>query len=188
MLKILSVPVLLAALAGAGTSYVIVPPSFRDDGAILAAMALRDSTEIQLGQMAQAMGQSPSAKAFGRTLVRDHTAHLREVRALAAKLGLAVGPETWDPVMRDDGAKALAALAAKSPDEFDGALADFGFEAHAAAVMLTEQEHLPAAQNAQVKALLRRTIGSLRAHLGAAKRIPARSVRTVSLQPVGTGR
>lgn len=168
MLKFLSVPVLVATLAGAGTSFILVPPA-RDDGAILAAMALRDSTEIVVGQLAMEKGQSAATKAYGRALVRDHTAHIREVRALAGKVGASVAPEAWSAEMKDDGERAVQRLRDASASEFDAALADFAYEAHAAAIKVTEEEHIPQATNAQVKALARKTLGSLRSHLAGAK-------------------
>lgn len=47
-----------------------------------------DNSEIKLGQLAAEAGGSPAVRAYGRTLVADHTKAKRQASRLAAQLGV----------------------------------------------------------------------------------------------------
>jgi putative membrane protein len=100
------------ALAGiimvAGTAMAASPAT----GDVLGKLHLSNQKEIEMGKQAQQNGQSKDVKAYGKTLVKDHTAADKKVAALAKKEKIDLATST--PSAKDD----MPAPAA-GPD-FDG--------------------------------------------------------------------
>jgi putative membrane protein len=88
------------ALAGvflaAGTA-AASPPAPADG---LGKLHLSNQKEIEMGKQAQKDGQSKDVKAFGKTLVKDHTAADKKVAALAKKEKIDLPAST--PSAKDD--------------------------------------------------------------------------------------
>lgn len=68
-------------------------------GAIVGYAVAADTGEIQLGRLAEKKATAPAVKAFGRQMVTEHTAMLKEDHALHAKLNAA--PDTAANDVRD---------------------------------------------------------------------------------------
>jgi putative membrane protein len=72
----------------AGLALLSVPALADDAPApaeVLNKLHQSNVTEIEMGKLAQKNGQSKDVKAFGKTLVTDHTAADKKVKALAKK-------------------------------------------------------------------------------------------------------
>lgn len=87
--------------------------------------AIGDMYEVQAGQIAQAKGQSPGVKAFGKMMVTDHTALAKEMKPLIAAAG------QTPPSGLDERRKGLIDnLNAAAPADFDRIYLDQQEAAH----------------------------------------------------------
>ena len=75
-----------------------------------------NQTEIVLGQMAIARGQTAEVRAMGEKMVQRHTELARQLRELAQ-----IGPASAPPTLSADQQKTIARLAGVSEYEFDRA-------------------------------------------------------------------
>ena len=111
------------ALAGmfmaVGTAAAASPPATSD---VLGKLHLSNQKEIEMGKQAQKNGQSKDVKAFGKTLVKDHTAADKKVAALAKK-------EKIDLAASTPSAKADMPAPAAGPD-FDGKFGQMMLDDH----------------------------------------------------------
>jgi putative membrane protein len=80
-----------------GTAAAASPPATAD---VLGKLHLSNQKEIEMGKQAQKDGQSKDVKAFGKTLVKDHTAADKKVAALAKKEKIDLAAAT--PSAKDD--------------------------------------------------------------------------------------
>jgi putative membrane protein len=71
-------------------------------------------SELKLGALAQQRASDPRVKDFGRQMVTDHGKDLEELKALAAKKGIAL-PQAMDADQRKEAAK-LGKLSGKAFD------------------------------------------------------------------------
>jgi putative membrane protein len=81
-------------LCGAGVAAVVLmsgsavlagPPSHDD---FLKTAIMGDNSEIKLGHLAEQKAGSPEVRAYGRTLVRDHTKAAAQATRLAGQIGI----------------------------------------------------------------------------------------------------
>jgi putative membrane protein len=77
-----SVLALAMALSFPGLAAAADPP---DTAEVLGKLHQSNKKEIEMGKLAQKNGQSKEVKAYGKTLVKDHTAADKKVTALAKK-------------------------------------------------------------------------------------------------------
>lgn len=87
---------------------------------VLAKVHRSNQKEIAIGKLAEANGKSKGVKAFGRSLVRDHTAADKKVAALAMKANVNL------PMQADD--KDMAEIG--HGDDFDATFAQMMLEDH----------------------------------------------------------
>jgi len=136
--------------------------------------AISDMYEIQAGQIAQKKGQSADVKAFGKTMVTDHTALSNEMKPLAAAAGKTL------PTGLDERRKGLIDnLNAASPAEFDAVYLSQQEAAHSEALSLM-QGYADDGDNAGLKAAAAKAAPKVQAHLDHVKRLqstPAAAAR-----------
>ena len=84
-----------------------------------------DNSEVALGQLAAANAVSDSAKAFGQTLVTDHSQHRAQAAAVAQKLGLTPPSDTSAEAQEE-----MAKLKTLSGKAFDQEFAAFMVRDH----------------------------------------------------------
>jgi putative membrane protein len=72
-----------------------------DTSQVLSKLHESNLKEIEMGKLAQSKGASKDVKAYGRTLVKDHTAADKKVKALA-KQEKATLPDAAPPMKHDD--------------------------------------------------------------------------------------
>jgi putative membrane protein len=87
----------LTGLLMLGGAAIASPPATSD---VLGKLHLSNQKEIEMGKQAQKDGQSKDVKAFGKTLVKDHTAADKKVAALAKKEKIDLAAST--PSAKDD--------------------------------------------------------------------------------------
>ena len=121
-----------------------------------------DNTDIALGELAQAQGESQKVKDFGKMLVQDHTTHKQELTGLAQ--GAAV-PVTDEPTT--EGKADLEKLKTLSGAEFDKQFKAIMIDHHTAEI--ARYEATATSTDAELAALAKKTLPALRRHLEAAK-------------------
>ena len=132
-----------------------------------------DAIDSAAGALAAQKGSSKDVKDFGKMMVTDHGAVNKQAVALATKLG--VTPEDND-VSRQlkTGADAnIAKLQGLTGKDFDKAYIDNEVAYHQAVADAMSQKLIPGAQNAELKALLEKSLPAFGAHLERAKQIQA---------------
>lgn len=113
--------------------------------------------EVQAGTLAQEKGRSPTVKAFGEMLVKDHSAANEELKALASSKGV-----TLPSAPPSDKKKRLDKIA-KAKD-FDKEFVDeVGVDDHKKDIQLFEKASKDA-DDAEVKAFATKTLPTLKAH------------------------
>lgn len=134
------------------------------DTAFIQKAVKGDTSEIELGRLAQRKGASPAVRDFGRMLVSDHTQSRAKAEDVARTLHVDA-PET--PTA--DAAKEARKLSGMSGPAFDQEMARFAVHDHKEDIADYQREadqgHGPAAEHA------RKTLPTLRQHLAAAQRI-----------------
>jgi putative membrane protein len=99
-----SVLALALALTFPGLAAAADPPDTAD---VLGKLHQSNQKEIEMGKLAQKNGQSKDVKAYGKTLVKDHTTADKKVTSLAKKEKVKLTPAS-----KEDHAD----MAAKGPD------------------------------------------------------------------------
>ena len=161
--------------ATADTSSVAAPDSAAvspstnamSDANILAKEYSGDSAEVVIGQYARTHGRDAGVKSYAKLLVDDHGKGQREVGALAKKL--AITPQA----PADDTAAAETAHTLEHLGTLKGQDFDTAFVAHEIADHQTDiadaHKAAAAAQNAEVKTLVEKSIPELQKHLDKAQ-------------------
>lgn len=136
--------------------------------------AISDSYEIQAGQIAQKKGQSAEVKAFGKTMVTDHTALANELKPLIAAAGKTA------PTGLDERRKGLIDnLNAASPAEFDEVYLSQQEAAHSEALTLM-RGYADNGDDAGLKSAASKAVPKVQAHLDHVKRLRAAPTATPS--------
>ena len=143
------------------------------DAQIAHIVVTADAIDSTAGVLAAQKGSSKDVKDFGKMMVTDHGAVNKQAVALATKLN--VTPEDND-VSRQlkAGADAnVAKLQGLTGKDFDKAYIDNEVAYHQAVADAMSQKLIPGAQNAELKALLEKSLPAFGAHLERAKQIQA---------------
>jgi putative membrane protein len=116
-----------------------------------------------MGQLGQKQGASRAVKELSKRLIEDHTKTNHELLALARDKDV--------PVSMDGKSVVPAELSSKSGAEFDREFAKLMISDHQKDIAEFEKE-TRSGSDPDVKAWANRTLGTLRAHLQAAKALP----------------
>jgi hypothetical protein len=146
------------------------PPPQMTDANMLAALAAGDSTDMALGNTLKTTATFPALKSLGNMLVADHTAHLKDVEALAKKDSMTITPMAGDTsAQHRDNLKASWASLTKGTSA-DSALVETAINAHKAGIDRVD-DFDGKTQNADIKALLASTKIAMQKHLDAAQKV-----------------
>jgi putative membrane protein len=137
-----------------------------DTAGVLAKLHHANQMEVEMGKAAQDKGQSKDVKAFGKTLVTDHSAADKKVMALAKdeKIDL---PATMAP-MPDD--KKMETLKTASGADFDKAFSQAMLDDHEKDVGEAKMAR-DGTTDPKLKKLLTATIPVLEKHRATAKKL-----------------
>ncbi|MEP7235365.1 MAG: DUF4142 domain-containing protein [Ignavibacteriota bacterium] len=141
---------------------------FSPDAKFAVAIADGGMTEIELSQIALRNASSKSVKDFARMMVKDHSAAAGELKAAAAKKGIAL-PEK----MSDAHQKVCDDMATKKGADFDKAYAAQMVSDHSDAVSAFESE-AKSGNDADLKAWAGKLLPTIMHHLDMAKAIKAK--------------
>jgi len=139
--------------------------------AILSQMNVANTTEIQLATLAAKKASSPKVKQIARKLATDHSKNREQLRGLAQKLNVTLTPAQGGSVSAADSAAMPPDLQGKSGRNFDRAFVQHEIADHQSNIQKLQTQAIPSAQDAAVKAYLRKTITEMQAHLSSLKQV-----------------
>ena len=146
------------ALTNGTTAGTTVAPADGVDAAFVVEALQGDNSEVAIGQLALAQGQSQKVKTFGKLLVDDHGSHKQELRSLAEANSLEVTDEP-----SAEGKANFEKLKALSGADFDKEFKAMMVEDHTKDIAKYEKQ--AASDHAQTAALAQKTLPILRKHL-----------------------
>jgi putative membrane protein len=123
--------------------------------------------EVSLGKLAATKGQSDATKAFGQTMVDDHTKAGDELKNLASTKSI---PVSTAPMPAD--ADAATAIGEKQGAEFDAAFKAKMVADHEKVIKLFSNE-ASSGKDRDLKAFAAKTLPTLQHHLEMAKQLPS---------------
>lgn len=143
-----------------------VPVTGPADAAFFKAASAAGLAEVNLGNLATQKGGSDDVKAFGKTMVTDHTVAGDELKTIASKKSLPVSSE---PMPAD--AKAAEEMGKKSGAAFDEAFRQKMVADHQKVIKLFKTESA-SGKDADLKAFATKTLPTLKHHLEMAQNLP----------------
>jgi putative membrane protein len=163
-------------LAGAA-SFVLAGPASAQPGPALPtadfikAAAQTDEFERQEGRIAETRASDPRVRAFGRTMVRDHTKTTAALKAAIRKAGMKVPPL---PPLSDEETRNIAALNGLKGAAFDRAYIGQQVQTHQTALGVM-QGYAAGGQNPVLRQAAADTVPIVQHHLAMAKTLPGGS-------------
>jgi putative membrane protein len=146
------------------------PPAITD-AQIAKIVVTANSADSAAGELAKSKGTNAEVKEFGQRMITDHGAVNKEATDLVTKLN--VTPEDSDASrsMSSDAQSNMTALQGQTGAAFDKAYIDHEVTMHQQVLDALDQQLIPGAQNAELKALLEKVRPAIAAHLESAKAI-----------------
>lgn len=159
---------ILAAVAGLSLSVLgSAPPQHTlatpDDAAILARFEDLVSADLACAQLAVERGQSADVRNFAKILVSEHGMARQMARDVAAQTNLTLKPSSSSPY-RAEHERILRSLRERQDAAFDVLFTRHESEYHKQLVDLINTDWIPAAKDADVKALLQQAGPAFEAH------------------------
>jgi putative membrane protein len=136
------------------------------DAKFVEAASAAGLAEVSLGQLGHEKGQSEEVKAFGQTMVEDHSKANDELKTIAAGKSI---PVSTEPMAADT--KAAAVIGNKSGTAFDAAFKERMVSDHEKVVKLFSKE-AASGKDADLKSFAAETLPTLQHHLEMAKQLP----------------
>lgn len=145
------------------------------NASILAYVMVVDSNEIREGMLVEKKATNPQVKAFGRQLVADHQAGLRETKALASKMNVTVDTANDKPKdLRNQNRDDLKDLTdSKAGADWDKKFLDKAINDHQH-VFDKLQDAAKNTNDAELRAALEKTAGKTQQHITKAQDIQAK--------------
>lgn len=146
---------------------LMISVSWATDDATFLQEAIQGSmAEVQMGELAQKNGASDDVRAFGETLVEDHSKSLEEAKKLAQEAGASV-PDQPKP----EAQKEYEELQSLTGEEFDEAFTEHMVMNHEKEIEKFEEQAQTG--NGEVAEFAKATLPTLQQHLEAAKNLEA---------------
>ena len=120
--------------------------------------------DVDTAKIALERSADTNIRAFAETMVRDHEAVNRQALALVTRLGVTPEANSTSSSLTADAAVARQQLASLSGKAFDKAYAEREAAYHAAVNKALSGTLIPAAQNPELKELLRQGLTLFQAH------------------------
>jgi putative membrane protein len=141
------------------------------DAQIADIVVTANQVDIDAGNLAKTRAQSAEVKALAQRMVDDHTSVNRSAADLVTKLKVKPQPNATSAGLKQDGDDNLARLRGLDGARFDAAYVDNEVKYHQAVIDALDQTLIPAASNAELKALLVKVRPSFVSHLEHAKHL-----------------
>ena len=141
-----------------------------NDGQVFALFDEANTADIWTARLAMSRSRSADVRELASMVIADHEGVQHAARELAKKLRVTVTPPA-----QDDSAARLAetiqALSARTGADFDRAYLAHELAFHRAAIDAVRGTLLPAAGDAELKALLTNVLGGFEHHLDETRRV-----------------
>jgi putative membrane protein len=160
----------MALVAGVIAAGEVGAQGTLDDGQVFALFDEANTADIWTARLALAKTRSAGVRQLASMVVADHESVQHMARELAKKLRVTVAPPPGD-TSAEALAAALKALQSKTDGEFDRAYLAHELSFHRAAIDAVRGTLLPAAKNAELRALLQNVLGGFEHHLAETRRV-----------------
>jgi len=124
------------------------------DAQVLRVLATANQGEVAVGQLALAGAAVPSVKTFAQTMVTEHSAANVQVLGLVASKHLAPEASPVSEMLDREATEMLAALSQTPTAMFDRAYMEGQVTMHQEVLALLDDQLIPSASDADLKALL----------------------------------
>jgi putative membrane protein len=159
---------LAAAFAFAGPALGQGAPT---DAQIAHIVVTANQVDIDAGKLAESKGSSPDVKAFGKQMVRDHTAVNTQATDLVQKLGVEPEDNPTSQKLEQGGEDNLTYLKGLSGADFDKGYINHEVTYHQEVIDAIDKTLIPNAKNPELKALIVQVRPAFIGHLEHAKRV-----------------
>ena len=143
------------------------------DAEIIHIMQTANKGEIDQGTLAQGKAQAPAVKDFAMSMITGHTMANTRLSALAAMAALTPAPNQTSKALQDQAAMDTQALMLATGAAFDALYMQKQEAMHAKVLKLLDEQLIPQAKNASLKAELTAARMHVAGHLAQAKTIKA---------------
>jgi putative membrane protein len=144
-----------------------------NDAQIVATVLSANHSDIHAGQVAESMGSNARVKAFGQTMVRDHSGLSKVTIRLATKLDVTPQDNPSAQGIKSNETKNVNRLQQLKGAAFDTAYINHEVAYHERFIGLLDKTLIPSAQNQALKTLLVQARPMFEAHLALGKQIQA---------------
>lgn len=157
-----------------GASQAAAPPATAAAPALsdpqIAHIAVTANTiDVETARLAEPRTTTPQVREFAQTMITDHTAVNEQAAALAQRLGVTPEENEVSRSLLADAAAAGSRLESLNGDAFDRAYVDHEVTYHQTVLDALDQTLIPAASNAELRALLEQVRPAIAAHLDHAR-------------------
>ncbi|MBS1960850.1 MAG: DUF4142 domain-containing protein [Bdellovibrionales bacterium] len=147
------------------------PPN---DAEIAQIVLTADNGEIDAAKLAKKRTKNADVKAFAEMMIDQHRAVTKDTKQLAKKIKLKPRESAASRDLKESSKTADKALKEKKGADFDRAYVDQMVADHQAVLDTIDNQLLPNAQNAELKALLTKVRPAVAEHLEHAKELQAK--------------
>lgn len=166
----------IAATALAISAHAAPPPAQPAplaDAEVLGLLATANDAGINAGQVAISKGQKQVVKDFALKMVTEHTANNVKIKEVETKSQVIRAESDVSRELKKNADAAIEKLKNTPDADFDKAYIDGQVQMHQELLTALDQNLIPNAKNADVKAYLTETRGAVEAHLKEAQAIQA---------------
>lgn len=143
------------------------------DAQIAAIVVAANGVDIDAGRLAAARATNPDVKKFAQLMITDHGGVNKQAVDLATRLKLTPEDNATSRALRQGGTDARARLVKLEGAAFDQAYVDNEVAYHETVLDALDKTLIPAASNAELKALLVKVRPAFVAHLQHARHMQA---------------
>ena len=156
--------------AAMGAAQTPVAPAL-NDAQIAHIVVTANSIDSAAGVVAKAKGQNKLVKAFGQTMITDHSGVNAQAVALATKLGVTPQDNATSQQLSAGAAGSATTLQGLTATSFDRAYIAREIAYHEAVLDALDKTLIPGAQNAELKELMVKVRPAFVAHLDHAREL-----------------
>jgi putative membrane protein len=157
-----------------GSTAVLAQGAGPSDAQIAHIVVTANQVDIDAGKLAESKASSKEVKAFGKTMVTDHTGVNKQATALVTKLGVKPEDNPTSQSLKQGGEDNLKNLKSLKGAAFDKAYIDHEVAYHEQVLSAVDKTLIPNAKNAELKDLITKVRPAFVAHLDHAKQIQSK--------------
>jgi putative membrane protein len=165
---------LLLATGGVSAQDAAPAAAGPTDAQIAHIVVTANQVDIDAGRLAESKAHSKDVRAFGKTMVTDHSGVNQQAVALATRLKVTPEDNPTSQSLKMEGADNVATLKGLKGGAFDKAYIDHEIAYHEQVLEAIDKVLVPNANNAELKALIVKVRPAFVAHLEHAKTIQAK--------------